>query len=387
MLTHVILGNGVTQIYDQAFLGTNLLSITIPYSVNCIGAEVFDTCKTLIFKSTTPCNISSISFRSDCTIYVTDDSYKSYCQATNWIIYASNIRPISLFTNHIRTVDMTGKVNSYIDTHLHPDYLDNTIVEVALGKYVDETFEMNPFEHCVNLRKLICSNLHSRINLSMIYNALDINGIQYTIDHWSEGASIDFSGETANYLKGEIVLNEYSCWEENTLVYCKGGGGYYYYPEGMYPYIKVWLSDGTVIEYDSQADIPLFATAFPNNPVVKVTLGKDVNWVDSWFENCSALTTVTISDDGPSLVLSHEAFATCKAIKQIIIPARVTDLLWHALYLDWTESVIIMKAVTPPYLYESALSVARIYVPDESLEAYRTATNWNQYVDKIFPIS
>ena len=52
---------------------------------------------------------------------------------------------------------------------------------------------------------------------------------------------------------------------------------------------------------------------------------------------------------------------------------------------------VICRAVTPPTLHVEAFTLTNstfiIYVPDESVEAYKTATNWSTYADRIYPMS
>lgn len=60
--------------------------------------------------------------------------------------------------------------------------------------------------------------------------------------------------------------------------------------------------------------------------------------------------------------------------------------------LDYNKlNNIVFKSITPPELATSyALNNTNncpIYVPDASVEAYKTATNWNQYADRIKPLS
>jgi hypothetical protein len=50
-----------------------------------------------------------------------------------------------------------------------------------------------------------------------------------------------------------------------------------------------------------------------------------------------------------------------------------------------------MRAITPPTIASSYVfdgqNNAPIYVPDESVDDYKTATNWVNLADRIFPIS
>ena len=55
---------------------------------------------------------------------------------------------------------------------------------------------------------------------------------------------------------------------------------------------------------------------------------------------------------------------------------------------------LICRASTPPTLGGAIISkdwikatIGEIYVPDDSVEAYKTATNWSAYANKILPLS
>lgn len=55
---------------------------------------------------------------------------------------------------------------------------------------------------------------------------------------------------------------------------------------------------------------------------------------------------------------------------------------------------VIVRATTPPSLEGPLINtgwvyatVGRLYVPDASVNAYKTATNWSQYADIIYPLS
>ena len=53
--------------------------------------------------------------------------------------------------------------------------------------------------------------------------------------------------------------------------------------------------------------------------------------------------------------------------------------------------LILPNTSTPPSLasntFNSLSPVSRIYVPDASVDAYKTATNWITYASYIYPIS
>ena len=52
-------------------------------------------------------------------------------------------------------------------------------------------------------------------------------------------------------------------------------------------------------------------------------------------------------------------------------------------------TVLIVRAVTPPTLtvYSNFNSATNIYVPDGSVDAYKTASSWTRFASKISPLS
>ena len=84
------------------------------------------------------------------------------------------------------------------------------------------------------------------------------------------------------------------------------------------------------------------------------------------------------------------AFSQCKSLSLADIGSSIISIGSYAFYKDSQLKKIIVRAATPPSMDGTAFrDVADfvIYVPDASLEAYRTATNWNQYADRIHPLS
>ncbi len=77
----------------------------------------------------------------------------------------------------------------------------------------------------------------------------------------------------------------------------------------------------------------------------------------------------------------------------LVIPNSVTSIGWRA-FFDWiVVPYIEMKGTTPPTLDTLAFGSqnnqnnAPIYVPNDSVEAYKTATNWVDLADRIFSIN
>jgi hypothetical protein len=75
----------------------------------------------------------------------------------------------------------------------------------------------------------------------------------------------------------------------------------------------------------------------------------------------------------------------------LVIPSSVTSIGGGA-FLDWSSVPYVeIQSLTPPSLGSSSVfngqNDAPIYVPDESVGDYKTATNWVDLASRIFPIS
>ena len=87
-----------------------------------------------------------------------------------------------------------------------------------------------------------------------------------------------------------------------------------------------------------------------------------------------------------------QAFFNWRANNQpLVIPDSVTSIGVQAFY-NWNlVPYVEIKAVIPPslssYTAFANQNNAPIYVPDESVNAYKTATNWVDLASRIFPIS
>lgn len=99
---------------------------------------------------------------------------------------------------------------------------------------------------------------------------------------------------------------------------------------------------------------------------IKITSGV-TNLARGLFEQPLALTSVTI----PSSVTSVASFTFngCRNLAAVILEGSVPlDLQTNAFVNDGASTVVF-------------------YVPDASVDAYKAATNWVAYADRIYPIS
>lgn len=101
---------------------------------------------------------------------------------------------------------------------------------------------------------------------------------------------------------------------------------------------------------------------------VKYTLANDGTFIGDWFSG-------HLGEGGLSTPSELELF----------FPAQITEMR------NWPDNakVVVCQASTPPVLNINAseLELNGIYVPDESVNAYKADGSWSGWQEKIYPIS
>ena len=108
------------------------------------------------------------------------------------------------------------------------------------------------------------------------------------------------------------------------------------------------------------------------------------------FEGCTSLTSVRIPNSVTSI--EYSAFNSCTSLKSITIPDSVTSIGWSTFYGCTSLKSVYCKATTPPtegsyifsYFNNGYKPIGcKIYVPRNSVEAYKSADGWKEYADYI----
>lgn len=108
----------------------------------------------------------------------------------------------------------------------------------------------------------------------------------------------------------------------------------------------------------------------------------------SSFKNCYALESVSIPNTVSAI--GRESFRNCRSLTSVTIPSSVTSI-GNLVFENCTSlTSVTCLATTPPTLgtnsFDGNASGRKIYVPSESVETYKTATNWSAYANDILPI-
>ena len=134
--------------------------------------------------------------------------------------------------------------------------------------------------------------------------------------------------------------------------------------------------------------ISIHSGAFWNANIKSVIIPNTITTIGSIaFQYCKNLAYLDI----PTSITSIEpnAFRGCSSLTSLTFPNSLTDIGWGAFEECTNLTKVTFLSSTPPktvsgLLYGSNINV--IYVPVQSVEAYKSANGWKDYADKIKPI-
>jgi len=133
---------------------------------------------------------------------------------------------------------------------------------------------------------------------------------------------------------------------------------------------------------------PAFYTCYS---LASITIPKSVESISAnTFQNGYSLTSITIPSGVQSI--GNNAFYACRSLASITIPSSVTNIGDSAFAACRGVAHYYVYPTIPPVLgstsvFDGIPSDCKIYVPDESVESYKTATNWTTYASYIYPMS
>lgn len=406
-LTSVTIPDSVTKIGMEAFYGCTGLTgeLVIPDYVTEIGGGAFNTCSSLtsvvigsgvtslgvnVLKNCT--SLTSITCMSetppvlehlqqyyeqfdntnDCPIYVPADSVDTYKSA--WSNYASRIvgfdnsdaLTITYSDGTVETVNCmdltTSGVLSSADIPSQLKTSDTTGAVVNVGRCVNSVAS-NAFTN--TYVKSITFDAVETISASAFNgcNRLQTVVLPYT--------TLSIGNSAFN---GIYTLYEITCYATTpptlgsnvfsfSVNYCPA---IYVPAESVEAYKTAWSAYASYI-YPIGSDEPIFNRVITNSTALQY---KPVN-----------------IPDGVTKIGTNK-FAYCTYMSEVVIPSSVTEIGYGAFSGCTGLSTLYCLSMSPPALPPNAFADAAqgvtIYVPASSVSAYRTATNWSVYANRIF---
>ena len=109
------------------------------------------------------------------------------------------------------------------------------------------------------------------------------------------------------------------------------------------------------------------------------------------FSSCTSLASITIPNGVTSIGM--DAFSYCSSLTSITIPSSVTQIgnpngTIYTVFSECSQlASVTVEATTPPFLsreaFKNTSSNLIIYVPAESVNAYKSASGWSNYASRI----
>ena len=368
---------GLKSIPTNAFKGSSIQKICIPSTVTEILGEAFEGCTSLdevvgLTGNTSITFISSAAFGS-CKLSNLDLNLPSLIQLNGWAFQFSSIKRVSNI----------GKVNEIgSDTWREC----NNLEYVNLGGTVNKIGQFAFY---------ICPNLKTVLGLE------NVRQIGYRAFYQCTSLIIDDL-----YLPKAETLSE-ACLQGVRYRKISSLGKIKVVPVGLANYceeLEEVVLPETVIEIKGGAfrdclnltkiNIPQSVEIIGGYAFHKVPIESDIYLPNlKKLESFDAFNSTLIKSLNLPKVeyIASNTFRNCLDLKTVDLGSYLTELYGGAFAnCRFLESVII-RSITPPSGVSTdtfyATNNCPIYVPDASVEAYKTASGWNNYATRIKPLS
>ncbi len=160
------------------------------------------------------------------------------------------------------------------------------------------------------------------------------------------------------------------------------------------PIISNTYKDGKgVIKFNGNITLIGYQAFLRCNKLTSITIPDSVTSIgDDAFYYCEALTSITIPNSVTEI--GESAFYYCHDLKSVTIGNSVTAIGNDAFYWCTKLNVVYCKPTTPPaggsHMFDYYSNGIRplgctIYVPTESVDAYKAASGWSDYASYIKP--
>ena len=374
----------IAIIGDNAFYeNENLTSVTFNSSLKNIGRSAFQGCSSLT-EVTIPGNIEEVGYWSfaDCLNLIQINIEKGDGQLSAF--YAFDNVAANLYVDR----DLEGGFLNYA-------FSDAKLTSITIGpnmKHIEEcvfgyceelqslNFDQNSQVETIGRYAFVASNIPCVVHIPESVVEIDPSAFALTTGIKAFTSDSPYYGEGYN---GELCC-------DSTLFSCTGTVAEMWI---SYDNIGDWSCSGSniekVITYTNPGAIRIGDYAFWKCPKLAVMepYGAYMNMnISSIGDGVFGYTAIeALNFLGSTFTSINGTFRQCEALQSLYLPATLTEIGERSFEDCKNLTSLYIAATTPPTLSSDAFNVVadelKIYVPFESLNAYRT--NWSEYSDRF----
>ena len=373
-LSHYDIPDGTTEISEGVFSNcANLTSITIPNSVTSIGKRAFANCAS-ITSITIPNSVTSIG----------EEAFKGCSGLTNITI------PNSVtFIGEYAFNNCSGLANVVVSNKYCYDYFKNIVYNIRFGGD-----NASPDGRCLiinseliqlisdDLKEYVIPNGITKISSGALSGCNNLQSISIPNSVTSIGRKVFAECTALQHIDVGCnlkLIDNNTLGQISSITLLKGVSNVAHLKQ----FDNIRSYKGECASSDGRCLIDNGKLIhFINDNITRYAIPQGVTHVgENVFGYMHNLTLITIPDSVTSI--GEGAFYGCSGLTSITIPENVTWIGDNALNCYNLES-ITCKAMTPPTIsFPGIGDKVIIYVPKDTVKAYKKDKNWMQYSKRI----
>ena len=346
---------GITKVHEGMFASRPITSIVLPVSIEVIERNAFYECFYL----------TSITIPE--SVYYIGDAAFEWCVSLTSINIPEGIQSIHrrlfIYCGNLTSITIPKSVTS-IGEQAFLNCSSLTSITIPDGV---TSIGFNAFTGCSSLTSIKILDGVTSIESEAFRDCSSLTSITIpeSVTSIGSGAFRDCSSLTSITIPESVTsIGSHAFWGCSSLT-------------------SITIPDGVT---------SILVYAFRDcSSLTSITIPESVTFMDEGaFGGCSSLTSIIIPDG--VTIINDETFYGCSSLTSITIPENVISIGPEA-FRDCSalqKAIVLPKAVPQcitteykPIWKAFDGSTCPIYVPSESVNAYKAADHWNKYADRI----